>query len=95
VSAKEIAVIADFLRMDEREFIETRTRLTRDRRGLSLTEKPNGECLYLGEEAGKAVCLIQAVKPAQCGGFPLEWNFPGWEKECRGAGEKTEGNRCK
>jgi len=35
----EINVIADYLGMDVQEFIEKYTRLTSDRKGLSLTER--------------------------------------------------------
>jgi len=74
----EIARIAPFAGMTEVEFIQRFTRSTKDRCGLSLLEKPNGECVFLeGTE-----CSIQSVKPQQCRDFPNLWNFPGFEKSC-------------
>src|SRR4051812_31834521 len=43
----EIARLAAFKGMREVPFIQQFTRLTADRRGLSLQEKPNGECIFL------------------------------------------------
>lgn len=74
-----IARIAAFLGMPEYQFIQQHTRLTEDRRGLALQDKPNGECVFL--RGGD--CAIQPVKPRQCREFPNLWNFPGFEKVCR------------
>jgi uncharacterized protein len=75
----EIARIARHMGLAEVEFIQKYTRLTQDRRGLALTDKPNGECTFLqGSD-----CAIQAVKPRQCREFPNLWNFPGFEQTCR------------
>lgn len=74
----EIARLAAFLGLGQGEFIERFTRLRDDRRGLSLVEKPNGECVFL---AGND-CSVQPVKPQQCRDFPNLWNFPGFEKIC-------------
>lgn len=79
VSAEEIARIAAFLELDEREFIARHTRLRDDRQGLALLEKPNGECEFLDGRT----CRIQPVKPQQCRDFPNVWNFPGFEQFCR------------
>jgi len=74
----EIARIAAHLGLGETEFIERHTRLRADRQGLTLLEKPNGECQFLvGDD-----CAIQPVKPQQCRDFPNLWNFPGFEKVC-------------
>jgi Fe-S-cluster containining protein len=74
----EIARLAAFLGLRQGEFIERFTRLRDDRRGLSLLEKPNGECVFLtGDD-----CSVQPVKPQQCRDFPNLWNFPGFEKIC-------------
>jgi|SRR5688572_12410604 uncharacterized protein len=74
----EIARLAAFKRMSDVEFIQRFTRLTKDRTGLCLEEKPNGECVFLeGND-----CAVQAVKPQQCRDFPNLWNFPGFEKVC-------------
>ena len=39
----------------------------------SLTEKPNGDCIFLQREKGKTVCFIHAVRPLQCRTWPF-WN---------------------
>lgn len=74
----ELSKIAAYKQMSEYDFIQQYTRLTVDRRGLALTDKPNGECIFL--EGG--ACAIQPVKPQQCRDFPNLWNFPGFEKVC-------------
>ena len=75
----EIARLAAFMRLSEVEFIRRFTQLAKDRRGLSLEEKPNGECVFLDGHD----CSVQPVKPQQCRDFPNLWNFPGFEKTCR------------
>ena len=74
----EITRIAAHLGLSEADFIANHARLRADRRGLSLREKPNGECEFL---VGNK-CSIQPVKPQQCRDFPNLWNFPGFEKVC-------------
>jgi len=75
----EIRRLAAFKNLTEPDFIQQYTRLTADRRGLALMDKPNGECIFLEG----ADCSIQTVKPQQCRDFPNLWNFPGFEKICR------------
>lgn len=75
----EVARLAAFKGMGEIEFIQHFTRLSRDRRGLSLEEKTNGECVFLDGDN----CSVQPVKPQQCRDFPNLWNFPGFEKTCQ------------
>ncbi|MFO1486871.1 MAG: YkgJ family cysteine cluster protein [Verrucomicrobiota bacterium] len=74
----EISRLAAFLQLTEHDFIQRFTRLRADRRGLSLLDKPNGECIFLEQNN----CAVQAVKPQQCRDFPNLWNFPGFEKVC-------------
>ena len=75
----EVARLAAFKGLTEVEFIQQFTRLTKDRCGLSLEEKPGGECVFLeGND-----CAVQSVKPQQCRDFPNLWNFPGFEESCR------------
>ena len=75
----EIRAIAAFLAISEWDFIQQFARLTPDRHGLALQDKPNGECVFLeGHD-----CRIQSVKPRQCRAFPNLWNFPGFEKVCK------------
>lgn len=76
----EVDAIVAHLGLSATEFMERFTRLTDDRRGLSLIEKPDGSCIFL---EGTNECRIQPVKPSQCIGFPNAWNFPGFEKQCR------------
>lgn len=75
----EIARMAAFKAMSAHEFIQNYTRLRKDRQGLALQEKPNGECIFLNGND----CSVQPVKPRQCREFPNLWNFPGFEKQCR------------
>lgn len=78
LSDAEIAALADFKGVTEFDFIQQFTRLRQDRRGLSLNEKPNGECIFLDGND----CAVQPVKPRQCREFPNLWNFPGFDKIC-------------
>jgi len=78
LSDAEIARLAAFMELSEHEFIQRHTRLRSDRQGLSLQEKPNGECIFLNGND----CAVQPVKPQQCRDFPNLWNFPGFEKVC-------------
>lgn len=57
----------------------------------SLTEKPNGDCIFLRRERGKTMCLIHPVRPLQCRTWPFwdgvlksleAWNETG--KKCPG-----------
>jgi len=76
---EEITRLAAFKGLSESDFIQQFTRLTWDRGGLALQEKPDGGCVFLeGDD-----CAVQAVKPQQCRDFPNLWNFPGFEKSCR------------
>lgn len=71
--------MASHLGLPEFDFIQRYTRLTVDRRGLTLIEGADGACVFLSGEN----CLVQPVKPQQCRDFPNLWNFPGFEKLCR------------
>jgi len=78
VTEKEVDAIARFLGRTTEDFIESHTRLTANRRGLSLIDRPTGECIFLEGNT----CTIQPVKPTQCAGFPNDWRFPGWSEVC-------------
>lgn len=80
---EDITAIADYLQMEETEFINSLCHLQRNRRGLSLIDAEDGACIMLQKDN---TCRIQDVKPRQCRDFPHKWNFPGWEKRCPGAG---------
>lgn len=75
----ETARIAAHLGLSEAEFIQLHTRLTAQRDGLALLDKPDGSCAFLDGTD----CRIQPVKPQQCRDFPNLWNFPDFEKICR------------
>ncbi|MEO5802499.1 MAG: YkgJ family cysteine cluster protein [Verrucomicrobiota bacterium] len=75
----EITKLAAFKNLIEFDFIQQFMRLTEDRRGLALKDKPNGECIFLDGND----CAVQSVKPQQCRDFPNLWNFPGFEKFCK------------
>lgn len=81
LAAPDITAIAGFLGIEETAFIQTHTRLRPNRDGLALIDQPDGACIFL---EGRA-CRVQPVKPAQCTGFPDEWNFPGWREVCEAA----------
>ena len=79
ITEAEIPRIAAHLQLSEDAFIQRYTRLTPLRNGLALIDQPDGACFFL-QNGG---CLLQAVKPAQCVGFPNTWNTPGWQDFCR------------
>ncbi len=70
VSPAEINAIATFLGLPEDVFIQHKTRLRADRKGLALLDKPSGECEFLDGSS----CSIHPVKPQQCRDFPDLWN---------------------
>lgn len=79
ITEPEADAIAAHLGMSTQDFIYGCTRLNANRTGLSIIDKADGSCLFL---EGVNTCRIQAVKPAQCSGFPNVWNFPGWRELC-------------
>ena len=78
IEDRDIRAISAFLKLSEEAFLEKFTRLTANRRGLSLVEKPSGACVFYENGA----CAIQPVKPGQCAGFPNAWQFEGWREHC-------------
>ncbi|MBN2190604.1 MAG: YkgJ family cysteine cluster protein [Candidatus Aureabacteria bacterium] len=80
LTADDIKRMADFLKISEKTFIESFTRLTENRQGLSLREKPSGECVFLEE----SVCGIYSARPGQCRDFPQKWTAKGAENACLG-----------
>jgi uncharacterized protein len=79
ITDAEVGTISRYLGLASETFVTDFTRLNANRTGLSIIDKPNGECIFL---EGKNTCRIQAVKPSQCSGFPNTWNFPGWREVC-------------
>jgi uncharacterized protein len=75
---EDVTRIAAHLGHSEFDFIQKYTRLRPHRDGLALKDEEDGSCIFLNGRD----CAIQAVKPAQCAGFPNEWRFPGWRDVC-------------
>jgi Fe-S-cluster containining protein len=84
----EIEALAKFFEVTEHDFIQRYTRLRPNRDGLALIDKPTGECVFLDGRD----CIVQAVKPAQCNGFPNTWNFPGWRETCEAVPTLLQGS---
>lgn len=82
ITPDEQETIAAFLGLNCADFIEQYTRLTGDRRGLSVIDNEQGHCFFFTPGQG---CRINAVKPEQCRKFPYSWRNPGWEEKCAGA----------
>lgn len=80
LSPGEVEHMADALGLPVHGFTQRYTRLTDDRTGLSLAEKPDGSCVFLGDEG----CEVQDAKPRQCGEFPERWAFEGYASICAG-----------
>ncbi len=72
----EVAKLASFLGVSEKEFIETHTCLRKDRRGLALKAREDHSCIFLDGHS----CLVQPVKPRQCQEFPNRWVNLLWGK---------------
>ena len=70
VSDDEIRRIANFLGMDEADFIAKETEIAPDRKSLMLRNSPDGACVWL-DSANR--CTIHPVKPDKCRTFPFEW----------------------
>jgi Fe-S-cluster containining protein len=78
VDDHEIAKIADYIKINQQEFIDKFTELRPDRKGLTIISKDDDSCIFL---EGKNHCTIQAVKPKQCKEFLVTW-FPKPEDNC-------------
>lgn len=65
----EIAQISKFLGRED-GWLE-RSHLRRVGLRYSLTEKPDGDCIFLSREGGKAACTIYPVRPVQCRTWPF------------------------
>lgn len=83
LAVDEIDRIAEYLGMTVEAFTSKYTRVTDDRRSLSLIENEDGSCVFYKKSPPE--CLVNDVKPRQCLAFPLTWRFDGWEEKCAGA----------
>jgi Fe-S-cluster containining protein len=82
----EVDAIARYLGMSVPDFTAAYTRVTRDRRGLSLTEGEKTTCVFLHRDGH---CTVYPVRPRQCRDFPHAWRFEGYEAICRAARGQT------
>ena len=73
--------IADLLGLELYAFTTAYTRLTADRSALSLSERPDGACIFLQPDS---TCRIQAAKPQQCLAFPYLWRSARLANMCAG-----------
>ncbi len=69
VTKKDIGRIAELLGREDGRLDKLHLR----RVGLrySLTEKPNGDCIFLKREGGRSTCAIYPVRPVQCRTWPF------------------------
>lgn len=81
LEAGEAEAIACAVGMTFARFLETCTRLSRDRRALSLIDGADGACLFLNPDN---TCRIQAVKPRQCRDYPHRWRSASLDAVCAG-----------
>lgn len=79
ITDAEVTRIATYLGMTENAFIEEKTQLRADRRGLSVRMLPDGTCIFLTSDNK---CSIHDVKPAQCAGYPLKWRNADSAQHC-------------
>jgi len=79
--AGEAEAIGQLLGLELQAFTSGYTRLTADRRALSLGERPDGACIFLQTDN---TCRIQAAKPRQCRAFPYLWRSARLANMCRG-----------
>lgn len=77
----EVDAIAHLLALDVHAFTERCTRLTGDRRSLTLVERPDGACIFLTPDNA---CQIESAKPRQCRGFPFLWRTARLANMCAG-----------
>ena len=87
VTREEIQRIARFLDRDDDWLPPDMLR----RVGLrhSLTEKPNGDCIFLLSEGGKRRCSLYTVRPLQCRTWPF------WTSNLKTPGDWTAaGETC-
>ena len=81
VSEIEIARIAEFLGMQESEFIAKETDVAPDRKGLVLKSREDDSCVWLTDDNR---CRIHPVKPDKCKSFPYEWTNSDSDEVCAG-----------
>jgi Fe-S-cluster containining protein len=66
---EDVRRLARALEVSEDDFIRDYTALARNRRQLALTERSDGSCVFLDENA----CRLYAARPEQCRIYPAGW----------------------
>ncbi|MBI9021270.1 MAG: YkgJ family cysteine cluster protein [Verrucomicrobia bacterium] len=69
LTGEDIHRLAAATELSEKEFIERYTILAANRRQLSLSEHPDGRCIFLKENG----CAVYDARPEQCRSFPRTW----------------------
>lgn len=67
-----LAGIADHLKMDERECVDTYFNLSSDRHYLITQPTEDGGCIFLSDSG----CMVYPHRPRQCRTFPYTWQRP-------------------
>ena len=82
---EEIHRISEFLGREDGTLDKAHLR----RVGLrySLTEKANGDCVFLKRAGGKTMCTIYPVRPLQCRTWPF------WSRNLRSSNAWSEANK--
>jgi Fe-S-cluster containining protein len=85
VTKTDIARIATYIGREDKTLDRTHVR----RVGLrhSLTEKKDGDCIFLSREGGRTACTIYPVRPIQCRTWPF------WTHNLRSPDEWNEAHR--
>ena len=69
LTCADVSRMALAVDLSETEFIDRYTGLASNRRQLSLTEHPDGRCIFLAEQG----CTVYEARPEQCRSFPHTW----------------------
>ena len=69
MSSEEIRRISEFTGMAVKAMNKKHLRRVFTR--YSLTERANGDCIFLKNEDGKRMCSIYPVRPLQCRTYPF------------------------
>lgn len=69
VTKQEMTRIAEFIGCKDKRLGKDHVRRVGFKH--SLTEKPDGDCVFLKREGGKSYCSIYEVRPLQCRSWPF------------------------
>jgi Fe-S-cluster containining protein len=79
LTSADVERLAACLGLDVHEFTALYTRLSADRTGLWLTERPDRACIFLDPDGS---CAVHAAKPRQCVEFPFGWRYTNTATVC-------------